>query len=87
LDAFYDALFEPLGADADEVSRPMQPECSECLQPPRPRCSQVRALLLDKQRAFGRRLMPWLLVEVVAAAAVVVVVVGRIGQLRSGQVK
>ena len=53
----------------------------------RPRCSQVRALLLDKQRAFGRRLMPWLLVEVVAAAVVAVVVVGRIGQLRSGQVK
>ena len=56
-------------------------------------------MLLDKQRAFGRRLMPWLLVEVVAAAVVVVVVVvvaaavvavvvvGRIGQLRSGQVK
>ena len=36
MDAFYDALFEPLGADADEVSRPMQPECSECLQPPPP---------------------------------------------------
>jgi hypothetical protein len=31
--------------------------------------------------------MPWLLVEVVAAAVVAVVVVGRIGQLRSGQVK
>ena len=52
---------------------PCSPSAANAFNPPRPRCSQVRALLLDKQRAFGRRLMPWLLVEVVAVVVVVVV--------------